>query len=487
MAFPLNDLGTALTTQIHETVMGGDDTVPPPKNTFFTWCMPGLPITEADVDFCANGIFSAATGEEMRARLAHAFNLSMLLDFIPDVSLPYSNERQEGMFKPDAEKRLSEIYRQILRFSKVVNYELTDKEQEKLDQFRKKLFTTKTVKDLITDEEKEVTEEGPVLKAYNEKLQAYLAAATEYNARRIAAAAASGPEGRQAVADWSTNAQLYALKVKAAADAWTAGGYRNEVDQMNAFINHVTQRSLVAWKQQLLEAYDKGLVTSTEVPIPFQYTTLIPGDFAKSGGWTNIGVSHESVKWSKDNVSTSWKAGGKAGFGLWSFGANAAKGRTQYDENHQVNSFSMEFGICQTLIVRPGFSGEWFANRGWTLRKGEGWAFDDMPSDGGDPPKGTFIGYPTQAIFVRDVKIRSAEFVSAYQKVTSELGAGGKVGWGPFSLGGEYKRGEQHEKYASTTDGEWLMVPGMQIIGFVNHLVGKAPNRLEELKDADFV
>jgi hypothetical protein len=29
-------------------------------------------------------------------------------------------------------------------------------------------------------------------------------------------------------------------------------------------------------------------------------------------------------------------------------------------------------------------------------------------------------------------------------------------------------------------------VKGMQIIGFVNHLIGKAPNPLPELKDADF-
>lgn len=487
MAFKLNDLGKALTTQIYHTVMGGDGRVPPPKDTFFTWCMPGMAFTPDDVDFCAKGIYSAPTGEEMNKRLMHAFNLSMLMDFIPDVDAPYSNDRQEGMYKPDAEKRLSEIYRQILRFSKAVNYELTDKEKEKLQKFRSLLFTTKKVKDLITDEEKELTEEGPILKVYNEKMAAYMAAVLEYNAKRIAAAAATGPEGRAAVADWSMNAQTYYLKVKAAADAWTSGGYRNEIDQMNAFINQVTQRSMLMWKQELLEAYDKGVVTGTDVAIPFRYTTLVPGNFATAGGWTTIGVSHDSIQWAKDNESSSWSVGGGVNFGLFSVGGGARGSKTEYSETHEVHSFSMQFDLTQVLIVRPWFFPEWFASRGWMLRKGEGWTFDQMPSDGAKPPKGEFIGYSTQALFARNVAIKSADFVSAYNSVTSSVGGESSVGWGPFRVSGGYSHSEGHEKYAAQIDGEWLRVRGMQIIGFVNHLIGKAPNPLPELKESDFV
>lgn len=483
----LNDLGKALTTQIYHTVLGGDDKVPPPKNTFFTWCMPGLPFTENDLDFCAKGIYSAPTGEEMNSRLMHAFNLAMLMDFVPDVAAPYSNDRQEGMYKPDAEKHLSEIYRQILRFSKVVNFELTDKEKEKLTKFRNLLFTTKKVKDIVTDEEKEITEEGPVLKAYNDKMTAYIAAALEYNAKRIAAAAATGPEGKGAVADWSMNAQTYFLKVKAAADAWVSGGYRNEVDQMNAYINQVTERSMVMWKQQLEETYDKGVVTGTDVAIPFRYTTLVPGNIATAAGWTGIGVSEKHVQWSKDNESTSWGASAGASFGLFSIGGGASGTKNEYDEKHNVKSFDLKFEMSQALIVRPWFYPEWFANRGWTLRKGEGWTFSDMPSNGGKPPKGEFIGYATQAIFVRNVRIKSADFVSAYNKVTSSADANTSIGWGPLTLSGNYRHSESHEKFESDAQGETLFVKGMQVIGFVNHLIGKAPNPLPELKDADFV
>jgi len=482
----LNDLGKVLTTQIYQTVMGGDAKVPPPKNTFFTWCMPGLPFTAEDLDFCGKGIFSAPTAEETNARLTHAFNLAMLLDFIPDVGAPYSNKRQEGMFKPDAEKRLSEMYRQILRFSKVVRYKPTAEETAKLKKFHDLLYTTKTVKDLVTDEEKQVTEEGPVLKAYNEKMSSYMDAVLAYNAKRIAAASATGADGKAAVADWSMNAQTYFLKVKAAADAWTSGGYRNEVDEMNAYINQVTQRKMILWKQQLLETYDKGEITSTDVPIPFHFTTLVPGNFATAGGWTTLGVSESHIAWARDNSATSWSAGGGVSFGLFSIGGGASGTKTEVSENTQVKSFNLSFDICQVLIVRPWIYPEWFSNRGWMLRKGEGWTFSDMPSDGGNPPKGEFIGYATQALFVRNVAIQSADFVSAYNKVTSSVGANVSVGWGPFSLSGSYAHSEGHEKFKSDAHGEWLRVPGMQIIGFVNHLIGKSPNPLPDLKDTDF-
>lgn len=487
MPFPLNDLGTALTAQIYQTVMGGDGKVKPDDDTFFTWVTPGLPFSAEDLDFCSQGIFSAPDAETQNKRVLHAYNLAQLLDFIPDVTMAYSNDKQEGMYKPDAEKHLSEIYRQILRFSKVVDYPLTEEQQAKLDKLRGKLFETKMVKNLATDVEEEKTVPSALMNAYNEHMTKYLDATTEYNSKRASAAGATGPEGKQASADWILNQQNYFLKVKAAADSWVTGGYRNEVDDINAFINQTTQRSLKLWKQSLLERYDQAFISTPEIGVAFPYTTLVPGDLANSDGWTQIGVTHNHTQWAKDNTETSWKAGGGLNFGLFSFDADGGRKSSSFTETHAVEEFSMSFELCQALVVRAGFYPEFFANRGWILRKGEGWMFDQMPSDGSRPPTGEFIGYATQAIFVRNVQIKSKEFRSAYHKTSSEVEAGGGVGWGPFRLKGSYKRSDQHEDFDSTDDGETLGVNGMQIIGFVNHLLDKAPNPLDELDDAEFV
>ena len=488
MGVSLNDLGQTLKDQIYETVIGGGGEIEPlDPDTFLTFCQPGLAFTADAFDFAAEGIAAAPTAEEQKVRGQHAYNFATLVDFVPDVGTAYSNERQAGQFKPDAQARLSEMYHQILRFSKVVDNELTEEEQAKLDKFRKLLWTTETTKNLVTDEVEETTVEGPVLKAYNAKMAEYITAAREYNGKRVAHDAAVGAEGKAAVADWQRNAQLYFLEVKAARDAWVSGGYRHEVDDMNAYINQVTQRSMKLWKQELLEAYDKAEMTAGDGEIPFRYTTLVPGDFAASEGWTGLGVSQASKRKSAETSSTSWKAGGSVGWGGFSLGGEGGKTSSSSSEDLEVESFELKLELTQVVLVKPWFYGEWFTNRGWTLEKGEGWFFDEMPSDGGTPPEGNFIGYPTQAVFARNVEIKSAELVEKLRKETSSMEAGGSAGWGPFKLKGSYASSSTEETFDSIADDEFLRIPGIQLICFVNHLVGKAPNLADGIDPEDLV
>jgi hypothetical protein len=144
-----------------------------------------------------------------------------------------------------------------------------------------------------------------------------------------------------------------------------------------------------------------------------------------------------------------------------------------------VSEFALSYELAQVIISRPWFSPEFFLNRGWTLNKGQGWNFADMPSDGNlNNPKGLLIGYPTTILFARNIKIKSKEFCSAYRESSRSGGAGGGVRYGLFSLGGSYSSSKSSFSSEVDATGTTLTVPGMQIIGFVNHLIGKAPNRV---------
>src|SRR5207302_1298403 len=114
-----------------------------------------------------------------------------------------------------------------------------------------------------------------------------------------------------------------------------------------------------------------------------------------------------------------------------------------------LSSFKMSFELAQVVISRPWFYPEFFMNQGWTLRKGEGWMYDDFPSDGKIPPKGKFIAYPTTILFARNIKIESAEFVSAYRAYSNSVGASVSVGWGPFSLSGSYHHSDSDARFSS--------------------------------------
>jgi len=485
MAYTLDQLGTTMLTTLGNIVNGGDDRAPASPNSFITWCTPGLPFDPGDFDFAAGGFGAAADATEYRRLLQQAFNFAQLVDFIPTFSAPYGKEGQEYLNRP-SQQRLSHIYSEILRFSKVVKQELTPEQTEKIEKFRGLLRQTRKVKDIITDEEKEVTDDGPMIKAYNERMATYVTERLLYNSKRVAAEAAVGPGGVAAVADWASNSELYWLKVKAARDAWVSGGYRNEVDQINAFIDQVTRRSLQLWKQGLVEDLEKAQVSSTTPGSVFNFTTLIPGNFAKAAGWTGYSMSHEHATADTSYENESWGAGGSVNFGLWSFGANASHSSESRSASDTCESFGLTMELAPVIISRPWFSAEFFTSRGWNLKKGEGWFYDDFPSDGARPPAGNMIGYSTIALFARNIVIESAEFAQKYEESKSQTDVGGSVGWGPFSLSGNYSHGEGQTHWESTRDGARITVPGMQIIGFVNELVGKAPNPMDGLTDADF-
>lgn len=481
----LNDLGKMLINEISASVTGGDNHVPASKDNFISWCMPGLPFEPVDFTFCVKGLGGGATAEEEKLLLQQAFNFANLIDFIPDVSGIYDDKKQEAVFRT-SEVRLSHIYGEILKFAKVVSGELSPSEKAKLERFRGLLRTTKKTKDIVTEEEKEVTVEAPMLQAYNDKFAAYKAAVLAYNTKRIEAQSASGVEGKRAVVDWTNNAALYRMMVKTAMDQWVTGGYKNDVEKINAYINLVTQRDLKLWQQKLLEFYDDAKVSGLGPGQEFFYTTLIPGNFAGAHGWTRYECSESHTHSGTHSETISGGGSGGLHFGLFSIGGGASHKSSQYSSEFGVSKFHLRMELTQAVVSRPWFYPEFFLNRGWTLRKGEGWTYDQMPSDGAAKPSGLVIGYPTLALFARNIEIESTEFASAYSEFSKSTGASGGVGWGPFRLGGNYAHSESGRNFSSDASHGKISVPGTQIIGFVNHLIPKAPNPLPELKDKDF-
>src|SRR5262249_48158977 len=152
------------------------------------------------------------------------------------------------------------------------------------------------------------------------------------------------------------------------------------------------------------------------------------------------------------------------------------------------SNFHLKMEMAQVIIHRPWFFPEFFMNRGWTLTPGHGWTWQSMPSDGAKPPAtiGTFIGYPTAALFVRGVAITSAELTQAYHQSSPSTTPNASVGWGPFQLSGIYSNKQAGPPVNSNAVGNPLQIPGLGLIGLVCHLFDKCPNPLPTLKDSDF-
>ncbi|KUG07651.1 hypothetical protein [Solirubrum puertoriconensis] len=475
--FSSKDLMQATMAKLNQVITGGDQYAPANANNFVSWMTPGIPFAPQDFAFLEKG-YNGKTAEETRLLIQSAADFAQFADLVPDPTAVYNMQAGQTLDR-NSQERLSSIYSNILRFAKVTNLEPTETEKKKLDKFRKLLYTTKKVTDIITDEVREEVVEGPVKQAYNEKMQAYEDAALLYNTKRLNAMTS---DMKEAVIDFSLNASTYRNKVKAAMNAWQTAGYKNQVEDMEAYIAQVTGRSMSAWMAELRDTLDKAQFTDSSSNMSFFPARLYPANFIKKS-WPKYSFSQNEVTTHLKESTTKWNVDGGLNLGLWSVGAKADGTHTRSNETFSSNDFSMEFELCQVKILRPWLGTELFSCRGWKLDNT--WSFGDrllspkgepLLSNGGTPPKGSFIAYSTSAIFARNLKVKFNE--EAWQKsaIRNQIGAGANVGWGPFRIGGGFSTDNSQKDFHSLVTKQGFECPDIQLIGFVNRLVGVCPN-----------
>jgi hypothetical protein len=508
-------LANAIMGKLYNVLTNGDETVPASEDNFFSWSTPGTPVEPADLEFLTQGLtgivkkpaaaaLASPTGEAPAAptpltpeqlnqlmaqdtmrMYMQAESLSRLLDFVPDVA-KLNNEQFTRMSVLNDDGSLSDVYDFTLRMSQVMKTELPEETVKQIEKFRGLLQKIVKKKDLITDEEVETTEPSALQQAYFTKMAAYDDAALEYNARRIDAMTASDS---RAIHDFAVNATIYRNKVRAAMADWVSNGYKEEFEKIAAFIEQVSRRDMSLLKQQLVEDLEKARLTSPISGGDFFFTSLIPGNFANSNGWTRFGFSagdYEVHKSSKTS-SSSWSASAGGGFlGIFG-GSGSASGSQSHKEYHGTfdsSHTSMSFEIAQIPIARAWFRPAFLNSKAWRFDQNNVTTKNDKLSDGGSPPKGMMPAYPVTAIFVRKLALSFGEssgfsdFV-ADQK-SSSAGGGGCLNIGPFFLGGSASKssasGSSQRDYGYRYENNTMYVDGMQLIGYKCHILPKSPD-----------
>lgn len=509
-------LANAIMGKLYNVLTNGDATVPASEDNFFSWNTPGTPVEPADLEFLTQGLtgivkrpaaaaLASPTGdgttaaptpltpEQLNQLMAQdtmrmymqAESLSRLLDFVPDVA-KLNNEQFTRMSVLNDDGSLSDVYDFTLRMSQVMKADLPDDTVKKIEKFRGLLQTTVKKKNLVTDEEVETTEPSPLQQAYFTKMAAYDDAALEYNARRIDAMTASDS---RAVHDFAINANIYRNKVKAAMADWVANGYKEDFEAIAAFIEQVSRRDMSLLKQQLVDDLEKARLTSPISGSDFFFTSLIPGNFANSNGWTRFGFSagDYEVHKSSQMSSSSWSASAGGGFlGIFG-GSGSASGSQSHQEYHGTfdSSYtSMSFEIAQIPIARAWFRPAFLNSKAWRFDQNNVTTKNDKLSDGGSPPKGMMPAYPVTAIFVRKLALSFGESSSFSSFVadqrSSSAGGGGCLSIGPFFLGGSASHrstsGSSQRDYGYRYENNTMYVDGMQLIGYKCHILPKSPD-----------
>jgi hypothetical protein len=293
---------------------------------------------------------------------------------------------------------------------------------------------------------------------------------------------------------WAINASILRNQVRAAMEDWVTTGYKDDYEQIAAFIDQVMQRDMSLLKQQYRDDLEKARLTGLASGSDYFYSAAVPGDFMQSSGWTDFGFSSSDFNSSSNSSyqlsrSTTSVAGGY--FGIFGGGgtASSASGSSQSHVQFDSEHFSLGFSIAQVPIVRPWFKTAFLASKCWRMDQNNPEAKGQMVSDGGKPPKGLIPAYPTSLILIKNLRMSFAKS-SGFEDLhaswqNSSASGGGVLMLGPFHLGGSHGRssasGERSSDYHYDSNSQTMTVPGTQIIGFKCHVLPKSPDPLSTI------
>ena len=491
------ELMKIMMNKLYTTLTGYDDSVKLPRNKFITWFMPGIPFDPKDFEFAHKGF--VGDDKTSSQQLYHqAFALSKLFDFVPEIpdlkaggnQFKNTDDVMQTIFTT-TQDTISSIWNDVLKYSRVLDNEISEKEKEKLKKFRDALTVTKEEEDILTEEKRLVTKPGPLTIAYTTKMNEYIEAADEYmNLLIDAQAAGNDPESKRKVAAWALKSKFVRKRMEAAYGAWVSQGYKNEYEKINAYIEQVTQKSMVLYKDDLQNKFKNALLSSPAEATAgdFYYTTVIPGNFALSPAWTKFTFSEGDTKSTYAKDTESWEAGGAGCFFGFHVGGGGKTSTEQIKTTNEHSNFSASFEYTQIPILRPWFEPGFFSMRAWTLDKLWYLNYEDKPvSDGKEIPVGRLVAYPVLALFVRNVRFKSDSFEEEINELKKHAEGGGTVGWGPFAVAMKHAEGKETKDTEIHTEEGGLSIKGMQLVGFINNIIPKAPNPSPDIKPEQFV
>jgi hypothetical protein len=526
----LDDLGGYVLDTLYSGLTGGSAELPLPQNTIINWVQPGLALHETAFDFAIAGPFAgpspltlpyftelvksiqgAAAGDgngdgepmtrekaiEEAKRLYQQYLLggweewSRLVDFIPLVdpkrsdtqwtAKPGQGSKQHvGIVYAQAGQRLSEIYQDTLERCLVADEELTDQQKTLIERAKALLQEQVEVEDFLTGEKKTEFRDSRVMTAYKDKRIAYENAVIDYATRLARANNGTASD----LIEWSRSGGIYKQRANQALRDWIANGYKEEIEKAQATISHILGGSMVAWKDKLTQDLDD---IQNNVLGAFGYSffpaAVIPGGFARSSSWSRLTENELHTKTRSSTTSRDWGAHGGLALGFLNIGAVAGGGSKDEQVSFQQEAFGIDFEYTQVEIVRPAFNPNFFLSRGWKPRDDFVRDHGPLHSDGKEQPKGSMIGYPTKALFLRNLTITSQSLASALSEHEDKIAAGGILGWGPFNLGGYYSQSNKRRESNLDIHGATITVKGLQLVAFLSALFPYSANPSPDVKD----
>ncbi|MEG1909467.1 MAG: hypothetical protein RR190_00670 [Bacteroidales bacterium] len=413
------------------------------KANYIAWCRPGIPFQASDLQFAAKGLFSE-DGEEAKKLLNSAANFSRIANSIP------SNNLVDGSFEQNG-KTLCDVFENILNNSKIAASSLSSEEKTKVEECRTFL------------------DNPTIIQAYNENMSAYQTAVARYEELRLDAVF---EKNGKAVAKFASQGNGLKKNIETAMNTWISLGYKGEVEKKTAEIQQLNQKGLLSLKSKLVNNLESFKVVDPKTNETFFLSTFYPANFINdSNGWSNFTFNTKhSNKYTKDTLMEIKAA--VSGMGKsWSFKVDGKYSDAYSLSEIENEEFEISFSLVQVPIGRPWLSPDCLLSGAWKWKTGS----DDL-SNGENPAKGQMIAYPTTAIFIKNIAIKSLAMKDFNELKERTIEVNAEASFGPIKLSANFNDHRKEVKSTFDSETNTLKVDGMQLIAFKCFALPKCPN-----------
>lgn len=383
-----------------------------------------------------------------------------------------------ALYTPSGGVNISDVYGQIMDGVHIKAQAPDPATDKQLDDAFNVLSRKVQVPDPDTGVPAEKTLDTTLYADYKTNLTAYNAQALAYtNAYLEAQKTVAGK------ANWPLLAPALQVPVKIAYDQWRSN-YADKVEQALAIQQTSSQNSLSkAFKKakDIFMSYgvaldETGSATTTGTQRLSYRSSLLPSDWysTRSNGWATF--DSNTVNYNQNNSSDYKSGGGAAGFSLGIFSVGGGGGHSQENRHMDAQTTNVQVSFMYKLVT---------INRPWltlSILGTQGWDLSNLYSKG-QISNGSKLNQlnakmplmPTGFVIAKQIKITAKWSQQDLEYIKKQTSAGGGFSIGPFSIGGSYTGSSTHSTYTSSINGDTIVAPDMQIIGWLSQVVPYAP------------
>lgn len=282
--------------------------------------------------------------------------------------------------------------------------------------------------------------------------------------------------------NWPIDGVQYQDDADEAMDRWVGLGFKQEIENAIAILAAQGTDPAIALISRAKKRYINSLnefMSIGELP----YTLLLPNswyDENNDDGWYEYGSSDFHSESHFQESSTSYGGGGGFNVGFWSASAQFNHSDQQGSLDIKTNGLEIAFKYCAVDIKRPWLEADLLNLQNWFLmgdyKKGcisNGTMGQELPS--GSVPQTFMPSIVTSLILIKDLRIKWENGQQDWDSHSETNSASVSVGYGPFAVNGSYSHHDEQRNFVGQWDGEWLSVPGIQLVGYVSMINPVSP------------